>query len=238
MKVVSLLSGGLDSSVLAYKLKSEHQLVKLLLFDYGQRHVKELKSAIQIAYALGVPHYIVDLYTVHPLIQGSALTDQSVNVPEGHYAADNMKITVVPNRNAMMLSIAWAHAVAIGADAVAYAAHAGDAAQYPDCRLSFVVALEKALNIGNEWAGEKHLMSPFVTWTKAEIVKEGARLHVPFERTWSCYAGGEKHCLRCSTCIERHEAFELAGISDPTGYANDEEFYRRTLDNWGKSQET
>lgn len=132
-----------------------------------------------------------------------------------------MKQTVVPNRNAIMLSIAYGVAVARGAELVAFAAHSGDHTIYPDCRPGFVDALNHALQLGNLWATPlPRIEGPFLYYSKANIVSAAARLNVPIEETWSCYKGGDIHCGTCGTCTERREAFELAAVFDPTPYAD------------------
>jgi 7-cyano-7-deazaguanine synthase len=130
-----------------------------------------------------------------------------------------MKTTVVPNRNMILLALATGHALSIGAQQVAYAAHSGDHAIYPDCRNEFADAMARAMALC-DWS-QVELYRPFVDWTKADIVRRGAELGVPFGQTWSCYKGGNKHCGRCGTCIERREAFDLAGVEDPTNYKPD-----------------
>jgi 7-cyano-7-deazaguanine synthase len=139
-----------------------------------------------------------------------------------------MALTVVPNRNAMLISVAYAAAVARGADAVLVGVHAGDHHVYPDCRPEFVRALDVALRIGNEGVGKVRLEAPFVNHSKTDIARLGGKLGVEWTETWSCYEGGEVHCGRCGTCVERHEAFRDAGIADPTTYA-DREFAEQTL---------
>ena len=146
----------------------------------------------------------------------SSLTDAETEVPEGGYREENMKSTVVPNRNMIMISVAAARAIAIGAGSVAYAAHSGDHAIYPDCRPEFADALAGALRLCHYFP--IGLERPFVGMTKADIVRLGADLGVDFSKTWSCYKGGERHCGKCGTCAERKEAFRLAGIPDPTEY--------------------
>ena len=136
--------------------------------------------------------------------------------PDGHYTDESMKATVVPNRNMLFLAVAASWAIAQGAAAVAYAAHAGDHAIYPDCRPEFVRAMSAALGLA-DWR-QLELATPFINWDKGQIVRRGAELGVPFEKTWSCYRGGTAHCGTCGTCVERREAFSQAGIADPTIY--------------------
>jgi 7-cyano-7-deazaguanine synthase len=219
MKTVVIYSGGLDSSVLLYHLLAERQEVHALSIDYGQRHRCELDRAAGICKLAGVPHQTAALPGLRSLLSGSSLTSPEIEVAEGHYTEENMKSTVVPNRNMILLAIATGHALSIDAKQVAYAAHSGDHAIYPDCRNEFADAMARAISIC-DWKSVE-LSRPFVDWTKAEIVRRGAELNVPMELTWSCYKGGERHCGRCGTCIERREAFDLAGVDDPTEYAED-----------------
>ena len=137
-------------------------------------------------------------------------------IPEGHYAAENMKQTVVPFRNAIMLSIACGFAESVGAEGLVIAAHTGDHTIYPDCREDFMAAMGEAMRLGT-YAGVQ-LLRPFIAQTKGQIAAEGARLGVDFARTWSCYKGGAVHCGVCGTCVERREAFLAAGLADPTVY--------------------
>lgn len=220
-KVVAILSGGLDSATLAYLLASQGWELHLLSFDYGQRHVRELRSAMRIAHRLGAQHDVVDLRSVGTLLSGSALTDTKVGVPEGHYTDESMRATVVPNRNAIFASVAIGVAVANAAPAIALGIHAGDHAVYPDCRPEFVAALQQLAGVANEGfiAPDFRVLAPLLHWSKADIVRCGAELDVPFATTWSCYQGGDRHCGRCGTCVERREAFEVAGVDDPTDYA-------------------
>ena len=219
--VVTTLSGGLDSTTLAYELAAEGHDLVALSFDYGQRHAKEITHAARCAERLGAEHHVVDLRSVGALLTGSALTDPGVEVPEGHYTDASMASTVVPNRNAIMLSVAVGVAVARGAEAVATAVHAGDHAVYPDCRPEFIEAIEHEARVANEGfiAGGFQVRAPFLHLNKDAIVRRGAALGVPFEETWSCYVGDDLHCGRCGTCVERREAFELAGVADPTRYS-------------------
>jgi len=227
LKTLLICSGGLDSITLAYKISKEYTLSGLLSFDYGQRHKKELAYAKQAADDLGVSHYISDISGIGKMLSGSALTDD-VDVPDGHYAEETMKITVVPNRNAIMLSIAYGIASAKGLDAVGAAFHGGDHFIYPDCRPGFVNSFAQMQNHALEGMSDITLYTPFVHVTKADIVMEGAKIAVPFERSWSCYKGGDIHCGRCGTCVERQEAFALAGVTDPTQY-RDSEYWKEKV---------
>jgi 7-cyano-7-deazaguanine synthase len=221
MQAVAVMSGGLDSTVLGYLLRSEGYECRVVSFDYGQRHRKELDYARAVAADLEAPWTLIDLAAagLGRLLTGSALTDEGIEVPHGHYADENMRVTVVPNRNAVMLSIACAAAGSWGAGVVAFGAHAGDHPIYPDCRPEFVRAFEAMERVAMEGIGDITLYAPFLASTKADIVRTGHRLGVPFERTWSCYNGREIHCGACGTCYERREAFQLAGVPDPTEYA-------------------
>jgi 7-cyano-7-deazaguanine synthase len=218
MKTIVLFSGGLDSTVLLYHLKSLGHELKALGIDYGQRHSKELQSAAKIAGLTGTEFQVVDLSGLKPLFALSSLTNESVAVPDGHYEQESMKATVVPNRNMIMLSIAAAWAMSQKFDGIAFAAHGGDHAIYPDCRERFCEQLDATLKLA-DWHGVQ-LLRPFIEWKKSDICRRGEDLRVPFEFTWSCYKGGETHCGVCGTCNERREAFKLAEVCDPTVYNN------------------
>jgi 7-cyano-7-deazaguanine synthase len=215
------VSGGLDSTTLAYHLIDGGYRLRLMSVDYDQRHRRELDFAVALAGRLGVPHDVVNLRPVARLLAGSALTDATVDIPDGHYTDASMRMTVVPNRNALLLDLAVAVAVARGAGTVAFGAHSGDHAIYPDCREEFVSAFERSARVANEGFVPDgfRVLAPFLSWTKAEIVRRGAQLGVPFAETWSCYRGEALHCGRCGTCTERREAFVLAEVTDPTDYA-------------------
>ncbi|GLR46163.1 7-cyano-7-deazaguanine synthase [Mesorhizobium amorphae] len=217
MKTLVVCSGGLDSVSLAHKVAGEHQLAGLLSFDYGQRHMKELGFAALCAQRLRVPHRNIDIREIGRGLSGSALTD-NVAVPDGHYAEDTMKVTVVPNRNAIMLAIAFGLAAAHKAEAVATAVHGGDHFIYPDCRPAFIDTFQMMQDSALDGYAKIRLYAPYVNLTKADIVADGARYGTPFAQTWSCYKGGERHCGRCGTCVERREAFHLSGHPDPTNY--------------------
>lgn len=229
MKTLVVCSGGLDSVTLAYKIAKEQTLGALLSFNYGQRHRKELDFARQCANDLGVKHHIIDISGYGGLLNGSALTDD-IDVPDGHYAEETMKITVVPNRNAIMLTMAYGLATAMQLDAVAAAFHGGDHFIYPDCRPNFADSFVTMQKHALDGLADIQLYTPFISLPKDAIAAEGVRLNVPFEKTWSCYKGGEIHCGRCGTCVERREAFHLAGVGDPTEYS-DPDFWIETVAN-------
>jgi 7-cyano-7-deazaguanine synthase len=233
-RAVTLLSGGLDSTTLAYHLKKDFGYdLTCLSFNYGQRHKKELQAAQELARLLdaewnviyigvnkGEDDYIKSLGSI---LGDSVLVNTDKAVPDGHYADDNMKQTVVPNRNAIMLSIAYGVALAQQADLVAFAAHAGDHRIYPDCRPEFVRDLNNTFQLGSAWEPSERLglprvTGPFLEKTKGDIAALAYYLGVPIEKTWSCYKGGEIHCGTCGTCYERREAFEEANVPDPTEY--------------------
>lgn len=223
MKTVLIYSGGLDSTVLLYELLAAGDVVSPLLFDYGQRHRVELNAALNSLdeadrrYGALLDEVQVCTLPLRTLFAGSDSSQlSSTPVPEGHYADESMKQTVVPNRNMIMLSIAAGYALSIGATRVAYAAHAGDHAIYPDCRPKFVDAMSRAFSL-MDWRG-MDLHAPYLGQSKTDIVARGVALEVPFGLTWSCYKGGEVHCGLCGTCHERIEAFSLAGVVDPTIY--------------------
>lgn len=218
---VTTLSGGLDSTTLAYKLKAQGFTLSLLSFDYGQKHRKELTYAQMVADDLGSSHSIVNLSSLKYLVGTASSLTSSVAVPEGHYSEDNMKSTVVPNRNAIMMAIAFSHASAIGAEIVAVGVHAGDHAQYADCRLEFIDAFAKMESESLAGLHLPFLTAPFLHSTKTDIAVMARELRVPVERTWSCYKGEENHCGRCGTCVERMEALHGAGILDKTVYQDD-----------------
>lgn len=217
-ETVCVVSGGLDSVVLGHMVRRDTNGPHLWLgFDYGQRHVRELEHADALATSLGVTWRVIDLRTVGALLGGDALTGAHA-VPHGHYAHPSMAVTVVPNRNAIMLTIAYGIASAAGATLVATGIHAGDHWVYPDCRPEFAQAMMTMQTVALDGLHTPRLYTPFLHSSKADIVSLGARIGVPMHATWSCYEGGVWHCGRCGTCVERREAFDRAGVADHTKY--------------------
>jgi 7-cyano-7-deazaguanine synthase len=217
MKVIVLYSGGLDSTVLLYDLLGTGHEVKALSVHYGQRHARELDAAAGLASDTGVEHRIVHLEALAALFPNRALTSPSAGLPQVDYSPESLEVTTVPNRNMLLLATALSWAAHLGYDAAAYAAHAGATITYPDCRPDFARAMVAAARLC-DWR-PLEVLAPFVDWTKAEVVRHGATLGVPFARTWSCYGGGSRHCGRCGTCRDRQHAFAEAGVADPTEYA-------------------
>jgi 7-cyano-7-deazaguanine synthase len=216
MKVIVLCSGGMDSVVALHWARREHEVAAAVSFDYGAKHnARELPLAAEQAARIGARHVVIPLRFMDGLFE-SALLSSGGGIPEGHYEAENMKQTVVPFRNAIMLSVATGLAESTGAEGLVIAAHGGDHAIYPDCREDFMRAMGDAMRLGT-YAGVR-LLRPFIAMKKDQIAAEGARLGVDFARTWSCYKGGAAHCGRCGTCVERREAFIAAGVPDPTVY--------------------
>ena len=224
-KAVVIYSGGMDSFTLVNQIHRNlfdpkkgggpDSKMYALSFDYGQRHKKELLCAQSVCAELGIEHQIVDLTSLTPLISASALTG-SIDVPEGHYAAENMKLTVVPNRNMIMLSIAVGYAVNVGADKVYFGAHAGDHDIYPDCRQEFVDKLSQVTEIANYQPVK--ISAPYISFTKTDILKFGLGLGLDYLKSWTCYKGGVQACGRCGSCQERLGAFQENGCKDPLEY--------------------
>lgn len=211
--VLLIYSGGMDSYTLLHYLRAQGNHVQALSFDYGQKHKKELEYAIEECDRLRMPHDIVKLGSLTQHLTGSALTDKSVAMPEGHYAADNMKLTVVPGRNTIMLSIAMGIAQARGCSHVYFGAHAGDHHIYPDCRPQYFNDLQCVFDTATEHAVV--LGAPFLYKTKTEILTIGLALGLDYGRSWTCYQGGEHPCGKCGACVERAEAFEQNQAADP-----------------------
>ena len=218
MKVIVLCSGGMDSVAALHWAARHHTVAAAVSFDYGSKHnAREIPFAAEHARALGVPHTIIPLDFIANLFASDLLKTGGA-VPEGHYEDKTMRQTVVPFRNGIMLAAAGGLAESLGAEGLVIAAHSGDHAIYPDCREDFMRAMADALRLGTY--ADIQLLRPFIALTKGQIVLEGAKLGVDFARTWSCYVGGDVHCGKCGTCVERREAFQLAGLPDPTIYAD------------------
>jgi len=225
-RIVVCLSGGLDSTVLAAYLQAHGHDVRAVAYSYGQRHERpELFAARNVATHLGIPLDVLSLHGVtsrmNPASSQLLAANPAPHVPEGHYAEDTMRATVVPGRNLLMIAAATAYAASHDATAVALAAHGGDHPVYPDCRPPFLLAASEAMRAGYNI----NLLFPFAEDTKADIAARAHALDVPIGKTWSCYNGAALHCGRCGTCVERAEAFHLAGVPDPTHYA-DPDFWR------------
>lgn len=214
-KAVIILSGGLDSTTLLYDIISQGYEVKAISFNYGQKHKKELLGAIKTCKKLNIEHKILNLDVLNQ-IAPSALTRDDWEIPEGHYEDENMKQTVVPNRNMVMLSLATSYGVAEKVDKLFYGAHAGDHEIYPDCRKEFVDKMADVISIC-DWHSVS-LEAPYWSFTKGDIVRRGIELGVPYEDTWTCYKGLEKACGVCGSCQERLEAFSLNKLKDPIEY--------------------
>lgn len=214
-KVVVIYSGGMDSYTVLHKAIQAGHEVYALSFNYGQRHVRELECARQVCQELGINHKIVDISAINQILAGSSLTD-NIEVPEGHYAADNMKSTVVPNRNMILLSLAVGYAVSLNAQAVYYGAHSGDHFIYPDCRPEFVQKMHDVCQIANYEPID--IISPYLHESKIEILRDGLAMGLDYSKTWTCYNGRAKACGKCGSCQERLEAFTLNQATDPLDY--------------------
>lgn len=202
----------MDSTTLLYQMLKDCEDVVALSFNYGQRHKKELNYAKTTCNKLKVKHEVIELGSLKNCLLGNALTT-SMKVPLGHYEAPSMKLTVVPNRNSLMLNIAIAKAISLGFGTVGYGAHAGDHAIYPDCRPEFLNAIQEIAN--TVWYEPLKILAPYIDMSKSDIVIRGSVLEVPYQNTWSCYQGSARPCLKCGTCQERTIAFRDAFRIDP-----------------------
>lgn len=214
-KVVVIYSGGMDSFTVLNRALKDGKEVFALSFDYGQKHVKELTYAADVCKSLNVKHKIIDISAINELLAGSSLTDD-IDIPEGHYEADNMKSTVVPNRNMILLSLAVGYAVSVEASQVYYGAHSGDHAIYPDCRPEFVMKMNDVCQIANYEPVE--IFSPYLHESKTDILTDGLKMGLDYSQTWTCYNGREKACGKCGACEERLEAFRDNKAVDPLPY--------------------
>lgn len=213
-KSLIILSGGMDSVTLLYDKKDE--IAVAVTFDYGSNHNKrEEEFAKYHCNELGIEHIIIHLTFIHDYFKSSLLESASA-IPDGHYEDETMKSTVVPFRNGIMLSVACGLAESRELEKVLIANHFGDHAIYPDCRKGFIDAMSEAMKCGT-YKGIT-IDAPYTTITKTDIAKIGKSLGIDYSKTYSCYKGGEKHCGKCGTCVERKEALRDAGIEDPTEY--------------------
>lgn len=211
---ILILSGGMDSVTMLYEFKDT--IAMAVSFNYGSNHnQREIPFAQLHCHRLGIPHVVIDLDFMQKYFQSSLLSGAE-SIPEGHYADVNMKSTVVPFRNGIMLSIATGLAESNGLKTVMMANHGGDHTIYPDCRPEFVSAFDAAAHAGTY--NNVNLIAPYTNITKADIAAKGKSLGIDYAETWSCYKGGENHCGKCGTCVERKEAMQMAGIIDTTIY--------------------
>jgi 7-cyano-7-deazaguanine synthase len=205
----------MDSTTLLYDLINQKYDLHAVTFDYGQKHKNEIACAKITCERMKIPQKIIDIGVLNE-IAPSSLTRSEWEVPEGNYADDTMKQTVVPNRNMVLLSLAGSYAIGIKASRLFYGAHSGDHAIYPDCRPVFVSAMETAFHLC-DW-NDLILSAPYLHLTKGDIVRRGLSLGVDYSNTWTCYKGGEKSCGKCGSCDERLAAFREAGAVDPLEY--------------------
>ena len=211
---VIIVSGGMDSITLLYDRRDEIALA--ISFDYGSNHnAREIPYAEMHCKRLGIEHITIPLDFMHKYFRSSLLEGADA-IPEGHYADENMKSTVVPFRNGIMLAVAAGVAESRNLTKLLIANHGGDHTIYPDCRPEFISAMDSATNAGT-YIGVR-VVAPYTNITKGDIARIGKKLGIDYAETWSCYKGGEKHCGKCGTCVERKEALAYAGIEDTTEY--------------------
>ena len=215
MKWLVILSGGMDSTTVLYKAVKQCDEVEAITFNYWQNHSKEIDFAKKSCKKLDVKHKIVDI-TFMKNLSKSALTNWANSIPEWHYEEENMKQTVVPNRNMILTAIAAWYATNIGASKLYLWVHSWDHAIYPDCRPEFIESLQKTLEVGM-WE-DLEIKTPYLDNDKIGIIADGKKLGVPYEDTWTCYKGEWKACWKCWSCQERLEAFEENNIEDPLEY--------------------
>lgn len=211
---VIIVSGGMDSITMLHEYRERISLA--ISYDYGSNHnKKEIPFAEEHCKELGIEHITIDLAFIHQYFKSSLLEGADA-IPDGDYDDENMKSTLVPFRNGIMLSIAIGIAESRQLNNVMIANHHGDHAIYPDCRPEFIDAIVKVAKYGT-YSGV-NILAPYTNITKADIARHGKKLCIDYTHTWSCYKGGENHCGKCGTCVERKEALKDAGIDDKTIY--------------------
>ena len=211
---IIVLSGGLDSTTMLYEYRE--RIAMAVSFHYGSNHNdRELAFAKLHCERLGIQHLIIPLDFIGRYFNSSLLAGADA-IPEGHYNDENMRSTVVPFRNGIMLAVAAGLAENNGLQYVMIANHAGDHTIYPDCRPEFISAMDAAISNGTY--NNARILAPYTNITKADIARRGKLLKIDYAETWSCYKGGKVHCGKCGTCVERREALRLAGIEDTTVY--------------------
>ena len=214
-KAVVLLSGGLDSAVTFFIAKQKYECY-VLVFDYGQKAIREIESA---KYLTAKDQTFLQVVKLPLSWQGNALTDDAIEIPSGNASADgSIPITYVPARNMVFLSFGISFAETIRAEAVFIGAHQMDFSNYPDCRISFFKSFQETVRLGTKMGTDGEgikIITPIIDMTKKEIIEEGMRLGVPFQHTWSCYAGGVVPCSSCESCLLRAKGFREAGYEDP-----------------------
>ena len=215
-RAVVILSGGLDSTTLLYGVKLNGFKTHAISFNYGQKHKKELEMAKMTCDKLKIDHIIVPIPAIN-ILAPSALTRKDMEIPEGHYQDENMKQTIVPNRNMVMIALGTAYAIKCKARYLYYGVHAGDHEIYPDCRAPFYSAMKDAVMRCD--FHEVLLFAPYIHYDKNDIVGIGKGLGVDYSLTWTCYKGEELACGKCGSCVERLEAFKANNITDPIHYA-------------------
>lgn len=212
---IIIVSGGLDSITLLYDKQETIELA--ISFDYGQNHAeKEIPFAAYHCNKLGISHIVIPLKFMQSYFK-SSLIEGSDKIPDGHYAEDNMKSTVVPFRNGIMLSIAVGIAESHNLNRIYIANHGGDHTIYPDCRPEFISSMNQAATTGT--FNNTRIEAVYTNMSKADIVRRGLSLGIDYSKTWSCYKNGEHQCGKCGTCVERREAFKVVGVEDPTTYS-------------------
>lgn len=216
MRIVSALSGGMDSTTVLARLLADGHEVHCLNFTYGSKHNQyECMSAEAVADYYDVSYKLIDLSNIFENFQSNLLKSGG-EIPEGHYEQENMKLTVVPGRNTIFSGILMGYAQSIGASAIALGVHQGDHEIYPDCRIEYINSLRTTICLATE--GEVDIYTPYLHTNKIGIIKDGLKLNVPYHLTRTCYKDQEISCGVCGSCRERIEGFQENGVKDPIPY--------------------